>query len=166
MAQSRFAQERTTNGDRRSVPVEGEQNIDQEQEANSARFGELKSCYVSDEGEHKAVWHAKNIFTLAQGAQRTEEFRNGERIHLLVQTSTSPTGESAHYSHAIYYASMILWSSEALRKSARQSKHDRSDTSFAVTHALQEGIDLLSRSTSRVAEIYKNTLQSLGAAVR
>ena len=157
-----FAQERTTDREPRTPPVNGGENTDREHASRPSVVQELKSCFGNDDHEQKAVWHAKSIFTLAQGAERVTEPKPGERVHLLKRASN---GESIHYSHAIYYASMVLWCSKTYRIYSTGKKGDSgSGESLAIVQALREGISFLTRSASRVAEIYKHTLEILEAA--
>ena len=121
-----------------------------------------EKCFTSEEDQEKAIWHASRILRMAKEIKGDSVSNLNERVHLLRQAEKADVGMATHYSYAIYYASMVLWWSikfnNQLRPPGRQSDEEKST---AVKQSLRQGIDLLSRSASKIADVFKQILASL-----
>lgn len=110
-------------------------------------------CFASEDDIRKATWHAQRIQDIALHLKGTLHTQGAGRIHLRLETDSESCAEPLHYGHAVYYASMILWISTILDDGF---SHGESRLS-----ALQTGSNLLSRSLSRVARVFRKVLDSL-----
>ncbi len=110
-----------------------------------------RSCFSSDQDQEKALWHARKILQIAERVKARFPCRTGERMHLLREADQTVEGEPTHYSHSVYYASMVLWYS------------DKSNAGYShkETVSIFRGIELLDSSPSPVAAVFKRTLKSI-----
>lgn len=98
----------------------------------------------------KASWHAEKILTIAESMKPELCIDSSQRVHLSLTSRAAREGEITHRNHAIYYASIILWN---LSVDGSQKSID--------SNALRRGIALLSLSPSRIASVFRQTLQRL-----
>ncbi len=116
---------------------------------------ELQRCFTATEDIDKAAWHATRIHQIAPTIQvYSSPF--GERVHLGHEVDTTSSGESIHYSFAIYFSSLVLWSLNFLSR-----HHQEQDISNAANAALRRGVVLVSRSALPAAKVFKQTLKAL-----
>ena len=138
----------------------GPGSLQREPESLSHQTSSIDRCFTSEEDHEKAVWHANRILQIAKEIDGDRTYNSGQRLHLVSLAETHKVRGVTHYSHAIYYASMVLWWSNSFQMPLPQSRSEE-EKSTATKQALQQGIDLLSRSASRVAEVFKQILVSL-----
>ena len=122
----------------------------------------LQQCFYAKDDQEKAVWHAAKILQIAQESKTSNagsQQQPGGCQHPIPLLESSGLGEAPHYSHAVYYASMVLWwpSADVVDKAGCEEKY------HSQAKNLRRGIDLLARSPSRAAFIFKRVLQSLEA---
>ncbi|EXJ70441.1 uncharacterized protein A1O5_06509 [Cladophialophora psammophila CBS 110553] len=108
-------------------------------------------CFTSDLDQEKAIWHAHRILKIAKSMSARLPSHTGKRVHLLREAAAAVDGEPTHYSHAVYYASMVLW----------YSGHSDTRSLYEEATAISLGIDLLGSSSSPVAAVFKKTLRAL-----
>ena len=118
--------------------------------ADRGTTAEAKKPPFDPEVQKKAAWHAVKILDIAETMRPEFRFDGGQRIHLLLTAQAAKEGEVTHRNHAIYYASLFLWSVGRQRRS--------NDLNF---DPIRRGIALLSPSPSRLAVVFKQTLQRL-----
>lgn len=120
-----------------------------------------ESWMTSEEDRKKAMWHANRILAVAEEMKADATENPGQRIHMSKKADGPRSGEPAHYSHAVYYASMVLW---CINMSTSQPSRDEDPEKFrssANLHMLRRAIILLSLSASQIAKVFKQTLRAL-----
>ncbi|KIW90509.1 uncharacterized protein Z519_09156 [Cladophialophora bantiana CBS 173.52] len=108
-------------------------------------------CFTSDLDQEKAIWHAHRILKIAESMSARLPSHTGKRVHLLREAATAVEGEPTHYSHAVYYASMVLW----------YSSRSETRSLYEEATAISLGIELLGFSSSPVAAVFRKTLRGL-----
>ena len=116
----------------------------------------LKRCFTSRERSDKAAWHARRLLDIAPSMQDLRPGSPGDRIHLARGSDAIRSSQPLHFSFAVYYSCMILWSLEFLETHSQGTKD-----AIGTSSPLRKGSNLLSQSTSRVAENFKQILESL-----
>ena len=119
-----------------------------------------ENCFTSEEDHEKAIWHANRILQVALWMERDTDDHVSDRVHLLRQAGKVKVGDVTHYSHAIYYATMVLWWSNTFKNTSRRRGESGKEIPTA-SQTLRQGIELLSRSASQVAGVFKEILGSL-----
>lgn len=113
----------------------------------------IGKCFSTEDDIRKAAWQAQKIQDVALHLKGSLYSHGVERVHLRLEADTESCAEPLHYSHAVYYASMVLWLSTIL---GDDFSHKQS-----ALMALRTGSDLLSKSSSRVARVFRKVLDSL-----
>lgn len=121
----------------------------------------LEDCFTSEGDQEKAIWHANKILRISQDIEVKIHRPHGERVHLLQQAEKAGTGDPTHYSYAVYYATMVLWWSQKYSSPSSLEILLGNDHLIPAKQVLRKGIDLLSRSESQVAGVFKHILVSL-----
>ena len=117
-------------------------------------------CFTSEEDHEKAAWHAIRILQVAHEIETNTDTLHGEIVHPQKQTA-EVKGEVIHYSHAVYYATMVLWCSVVFRTTSHCPGESGKDKSTSTSDILLQGTDLLARSASQVAVVFRKILCSL-----
>lgn len=127
----------------------------------SLRDSSHEHRFTTEGDEEKAVWHANRIVKLAQQLSLSTIGHGGDRVHLLEQSQAATRAEMPHYSYAVYYASIVLCCATTFTDFPRSKNYITTQHSKTARVQLRQGIDLLSISASRVANVFKNILKAL-----
>ncbi|KIY00978.1 uncharacterized protein Z520_03644 [Fonsecaea multimorphosa CBS 102226] len=116
-------------------------------------------CFTSSQSQDKAAWHATKILEIAKGPGF--DAKASDNVMHLKKDAGQDKTEVIHYSHAVYYASMVMWCSTTSSPfSSRQSKLSTGDSMTALS-ILRQGVELLSHSAALVSKAFQQILKSL-----
>jgi hypothetical protein len=129
---------------------------------DAERTAMLRQCFHTEENLVKATWHASRVLDIASDFEFASFSPRNGRVHLRQEANKAQVGEPVHVAHAVYHGTMVLRLWSILGSPLQQGEQGDGFMSVSEGDAiLRQGRRVLSRLSSRVAEVFKQVLKSL-----